>query len=116
MVAPARLFLPAGKGPWPAAVMFIDGLGIRPAMMEMAERLSGEGYVVLLPNLFYRSDRRRPMNAFSDEERAKLMAVLGKTTIGAVRKDTGLTSASAGRPEVKGSIACFGYCFGAAVP
>ena len=41
--ASARLFTPAGKGPWPAAVMFIDGLGMRPAMMEMAERLSGEG-------------------------------------------------------------------------
>ena len=60
--APAWLFKPPGKGPWPAALMFMDALGIRPAMMEMAERLSAGGYVVLLPNLFYRSG---PPQAFA---------------------------------------------------
>ncbi len=53
--AAAWLFKPAGKGPWPGALMFIDALGVRPAMMDIAERLASNGYVALLPNLFYRS-------------------------------------------------------------
>ena len=32
----------------------MDAAGIRPALVDMAERLSAAGYVVLLPDLFYR--------------------------------------------------------------
>lgn len=35
--------------------MFMDAIGMRPAMREVAERLATYGYVVLLPDLFYRS-------------------------------------------------------------
>src|SRR5436305_1720287 len=51
-----------GMGPVAVAIMYIDALGIRPAMMEMADRLASSGYVVLLPNLFYRSG---PIEVFS---------------------------------------------------
>ena len=114
--APAWLFKPAGKGPWPAALMFMDALGIRPAMMEMAERLSAEGYVVLLPNLFYRSGPPQAfaMGDFADEgRRAKLMGIIGKASIPAVREDTRAYLEFLGkRPEVKGAIGCVGYCYG----
>jgi len=50
-VAPAFLF---GAAQAPQAVLFIDGLGMRPAMHELAERLAGAGYRVLMPDLFYR--------------------------------------------------------------
>src|SRR3954469_16358621 len=89
--AAAWLFTPQGKGRWPSALMFMDALGIRPAMMAMAERLAGEGYAVLLPNLFYRSapPQAFAMGDFADEaRRAKLMAVIGQASIPAVRKDT----------------------------
>ena len=33
---PASVFTPAnGKGPWPAVIFYMDGLGIRPVMWEM---------------------------------------------------------------------------------
>src|ERR1700739_2020849 len=52
---PASLFTPAdGRGPWPAVIFFMDGLGIRPAMWEMGQRLADGGYSVLLPDLYYR--------------------------------------------------------------
>ncbi len=52
---PASLFTPAGsKGPWPAVIFFMDGLGIRPVMWEMGQRLADGGYLVLLPDLYYR--------------------------------------------------------------
>jgi carboxymethylenebutenolidase len=114
--AAAWLFKPAGKGPWPGTVMFIDALGVRPAMMDMAERLAGDGYVVLMPNLFYRSG---PIEVFSmsdfanEERRGKLFACLGAASFEAVRHDSqSYLTFLGGRPEVSGAIGCFGYCFG----
>ena len=54
-VCPSHVFYPEGQGPWPAAIMLLDGPGIRPALFDMAQRLSKSGYVVLLPDLFYRA-------------------------------------------------------------
>jgi carboxymethylenebutenolidase len=54
-VCPSYLFHPTGGGPWPAVLMYMDGVGIRPAMLEVGERLATHGYLVLLPDLFYRA-------------------------------------------------------------
>ncbi len=35
-------------------IFFMDGLGIRPAMWEMGQHLADGGYLVLLPDLYYR--------------------------------------------------------------
>jgi carboxymethylenebutenolidase len=53
--ADAALFYPAGKGPWPAVLVWPDIMGLRPVFREMGRRLAAEGYVVLVPNPFYRS-------------------------------------------------------------
>lgn len=39
----------------PGVLFFIDAIGVRPRIEEMADRISGWGYVVMAPNLFYRS-------------------------------------------------------------
>jgi carboxymethylenebutenolidase len=60
-VCPASVFTPpAGAGPWPAVIFYMDGLAIRPALFEMAQRIAGDGYVVLLPDLFYRKGPYEP--------------------------------------------------------
>lgn len=52
---PAHVFTPAsGSGPWPGAIFYMDALAIRPALLSMAQRLADAGYLVLLPDLFYR--------------------------------------------------------------
>ncbi len=51
---------PAGSGPYPGILMFMDAFGVRPRLREMADRIAERGYAVLLPNLFYRS-RRCPL-------------------------------------------------------
>lgn len=43
---------PDGDGPWPGVVMYPDAGGVRPAFHEMAARLAGLGYVVLLPDVY----------------------------------------------------------------
>jgi carboxymethylenebutenolidase len=50
----AWIFTPEGKGPWPGVVFYMDAFGIRPAMIDMASHIAKQGYVVLLPDLFYR--------------------------------------------------------------
>jgi carboxymethylenebutenolidase len=52
--ADAALFYPAGKGQWPAVLMWPDILGLRPVFREMGKRLAAQGYVVLVPNPYYR--------------------------------------------------------------
>jgi carboxymethylenebutenolidase len=54
----------------------MDGLGIRPAMLEVGERLSSYGYFVLLPDLYYRSGPYEPMDGrtvFTDPEKRKVL-------------------------------------------
>ena len=76
-LCPSYVFRPpSGKGPWPAVLVFMDGLGIRPAMLEIGEGLASHGYFVLLPDLYYRSGPYAPMDpqkAFSDPEHRKVL-------------------------------------------
>lgn len=54
-VCPAYVYRPPGSGPWPGVLVYMDGPGIRPAVLELGERLATYGYFVLLPDLFYRA-------------------------------------------------------------
>jgi len=53
---PTHIHRPDGRGPWPGVIVYMDAVGIRPAMVEIAERIANAGYYVLLPDLFYRVD------------------------------------------------------------
>ena len=55
--ADAALFYPTGAGSWPAVLMWPDILGLRPVFRDMGRRLAAEGYIVLVPNPFYRTKR-----------------------------------------------------------
>jgi carboxymethylenebutenolidase len=55
--ADAALFAPRKAGRFPAVLIWPDIMGLRPVFREMGRRLAGEGYVVLVPNSFYRSKR-----------------------------------------------------------
>ena len=116
---PCHVYRPAGAGPWPAVLVFMDGVGIRPALFELGERLAGHGYFVLLPDLYYRSGPYQPMDAraiFGDPALRKMLADKFRvhTTLSNVMSDAGaFLDALAAQPDVKpGRIGVTGYCMG----
>jgi carboxymethylenebutenolidase len=116
---PSYVFRPATGGPWPAVLVFMDGLGIRPAMLELGERLASNGYFVLLPDLFYRSGPYEPMNpreVFSDPEKRKVLMekYFGPATQANIMSDTqAFIDYLALQPDVMpGGIGTTGYCMG----
>ena len=56
------VFTPDDARPWPAVIFYMDGLAIRPALLDMGERLASYGYLVLLPDLFYRAGPYAPLD------------------------------------------------------
>lgn len=52
--ADAYLTRIAEGGPYPAVLLYMDAFGLRPHLRAMADRLAAAGYVVLVPNVFYR--------------------------------------------------------------
>jgi carboxymethylenebutenolidase len=115
---PSYVYRPAGEGPWPAILVFMDGVGIRPAMLELGERLATNGYFVLLPDLFYRSGPYEPMDPhkiFSDPEARKVLTEkFGRATSPNIMSDTrAFLDYLAAQPDVKkGGIGTTGYCMG----
>src|SRR5438094_6435113 len=47
-------FIHPAAGSHPAVLIWPDAFGLRPSMRDMAKRLAGDGYSVLVPNPFYR--------------------------------------------------------------
>ncbi|MDB5212791.1 MAG: Dienelactone hydrolase family [Myxococcaceae bacterium] len=117
---PSYVYRPSGGGPWPAVLVFMDGVGIRPAMLEIGERLATHGYFVLLPDLFYRSGPYEPMDGatlFSDPEKRKVLMekFVALATQANIMSDTStFLDYLAAQPDVlPGGVGTTGYCMGA---
>jgi carboxymethylenebutenolidase len=116
---PASVFTPAnGKGPWPAVIFYMDGLGIRPVMREMGQRLADGGYLVLQPDLYYRLGSYPPKEASEVLSNPKSMGDLMKW-VNSLDRDRKVSDSSAfieflsSRPDVKGTrFGATGYCMG----
>ncbi|MGA3068408.1 MAG: dienelactone hydrolase family protein [Tepidisphaeraceae bacterium] len=119
-VAPCHFFSPPQKGKRPAVIFYMDGIGIRPALCDMAQRLSQAGYYVLLPNLYYRSGPVKPFDAATafkeGPERDRLMPLLRSINNELLMEDTASFLAFLDlQPSVAAEkIGCVGYCLGGA--
>ena len=117
---PVSVFRPEGEGPWPAVLFYMDGLGVRPALFEMGERMARGGYLVFLPDLFYRTgptdpDEGRRMLFGSDEtRRAWFGKHIAPLTVARAMSDTrALLARMDGRDDLAGRrIGTTGYCMG----
>ena len=115
---PVALFTPEGPGPWPGIVMYCDAGGVRDTFDQMAAKLAGFGYAVLLPDVYYRSGDWAPFDmatVFSDaKERGRLFSMIGSITPDKMAVDAGaFFDYLAARPEVSGErFGVCGYCMG----
>jgi len=115
---PATVFTPGGAGPWPGAILYLDGLAIRPSLQDMGERLSNAGYAVLLPDLFYRAGPYAPMNpkeVFAMPDfRSALAKYFGSTDNRRAAADTAhfIAYLDARADVARGRIGTVGYCMG----
>jgi carboxymethylenebutenolidase len=114
----AALHMPEGEGRWPAVILYPDAGGLRPTFRTMAERLAGLGYVVMVPDVYYRSGGYEPFSmdtVFSDSgERQRLMALVTSLSAAmSVRDARAFLDFLAGRHEVlDGPVGTTGYCMG----
>jgi len=116
--ADAVLFYPKGKGSWPAVLMWPDILGLRPVFRDMGRRLAAEGYVVLVPNPFYRTQRAPIVTGeFDFNDKKQLDVLLGfKKTLTDTTVDTDATAFLAFLDKQKQTnrrkgAGVQGYCF-----
>jgi carboxymethylenebutenolidase len=119
-VCRAAVFRPAsGAGPWPPVIFYMDGVAIRPTLYDMCQRLADFGYLVLLPDMFYRIGAYEPFDGktlFTDPvQRDKLMSMVRSATSKQLAtEDTGsfLTYLDS-LVDVKGKkVGATGYCMG----
>jgi carboxymethylenebutenolidase len=118
-VADSALFYPEGKGTWPAVLVWTDILGLRPVFREMGRRLAAEGYVVLVPNPFYRNAKAPVVDGSFDfskpEDRAKVMPMAAALTADANISDAKSYVAfldSQSQTNKKKKMGVQGYCMG----
>jgi carboxymethylenebutenolidase len=118
-VSDSALFYPEGKGPWPAVLVWTDILGLRPVFREMGRRLAAEGYVVLVPNPFYRNAKAPVVDGTFDfskpEDRAKVMPMAAALTADANISDAkAYVSFLDAQPQTdkKKKMGVQGYCMG----
>ena len=109
---------PDGNGPFPVAVLYMDGVGYRDQIKRNARRFAADGYYCVAPDLFYRSGEKLTFDfsRMGDEAyRARLMSIIGSVKPDAVVADTeAIFDAIASDPAAAdGPKVCVGYCMGA---
>lgn len=118
-VTDAALFYPKGKGKWPAVLLWPDVMSLRPVFRDMGRRLAAAGYVVLVPNLYYRV-KKAPViegafNFANPDDRAKLTPMRASVTPAGTFKDAEAYVAFLdAQPQTNKAkkIGVQGYCMG----
>ena len=118
---PAEAYL-TGEAGRPGVLLYIDAIGLRPRIEEMADRVASWGYVVLAPNVFYRDGRAADLAPRADlrEPGAREAFFAGGVSerIAGLTSDRSTPDAEAWLAALEsragdGPIGVTGYCMGA---
>src|SRR4051812_505633 len=118
---PAEAYL-AGEAGRPGVLLYMDAIGLRPRIEEMADRIGSWGYVVLAPNVFYRSGRAAELAPEEDLRRPGAREAFFRSgvmqRVAAYTPDKAAPDAEAWVRTLlqhagDGPIAVIGYCMGA---
>ena len=101
-----------GRGP--GIVLFQEIFGINDNMRGLADRLAGAGYVTLVPDVFWRVERR--FERKDESGMADGMAIVAKLDFGAVAGDIHATHRFLlDLPNCSGKVGAAGFCLGGAL-
>lgn len=113
----ALLVRPESVDALPGVIDLTDGLGFRPAFADQSKRIAEHGYVVLTPNIFYRTTKA-PVFASepdfgSEETRARFREITGPLTPDAMARDGSayVDFLAAQRFVSSGPMGVIGFCF-----
>ena len=115
------VFIHPQRGAHPGVLLWHDSPGLRPVIRDLGRRIAGEGYSVLVPNLFYRSHRAPVFDASFDyannpADREKYASTVASFLApGAAERDAVAYIAFLdSQPQVnkKKKIGTHGYCLG----
>ena len=112
---PCFVVHPDEGGPHPVVLVYMDALGIREELRDMARRFASAGYCAMLPNLFYRDGGPSFDAAPLAEGRLdpRMMALNDTLTMDMTVRDTAALLAVAARDPAAGRrAAAVGYCMG----
>ena len=113
---------PDDGGPFPVAILFMDGVGYRDQIKANARRFAEDGYFVVAPDLYYRAgdglhfDMSKLVSEGADSpERQKLREAASSVKPEKAQADVeAALAAIAGDPAAAaGVLVCVGYCMGA---
>jgi carboxymethylenebutenolidase len=109
---------PDGKGPYPIAVLYMDGVGYREQIKQNARRFAAAGYYCVAPDLFYRAGEKLSfdLSQMGDPDfRQRLMQIVSSVRPEMVVADTEAIFAviAADPAAAPGPKVCVGYCMGA---
>jgi carboxymethylenebutenolidase len=116
----AEAYLTGNPGD-PGVLFYIDAIGLRPQIEDMADRIASWGYVVLAPNVFYRDGVAADLAPKKDLREAgareEFFASLGDRVPGYTPDKSGPDAeawmAALTERAGDGPIAVTGYCMGA---
>lgn len=109
-------------GPLPGVLLYVDAIGLRPQIEDMAERIASWGYVVLAPHVFYREGSAAELAPQGDlREAGAREAFFGSGVterIAALTPELSTADAEAWVRTLEehagdGPIGVIGYCMGA---
>jgi carboxymethylenebutenolidase len=106
---------PERGGPHPLIIFYMDAPAIREELRDMVRRLASVGYVVMLPNLYYRAGVLE-LGPFAgpgyEAARERMMGLMNGLSIPMVMEDTDalLAFADADNAASTGPAGAVGYC------
>ncbi len=121
-LAEAWVATPGDDEAHPGVLLFMDAIGLRPRIFQMADHIASWGYVVLAPHVFYRegaaADTAPGAPLDTDEKRSAFFAdamprVRRLTTELALPDIAAYLAALTARADVTTPVGVVGYCMGA---
>ncbi|MHC8320756.1 dienelactone hydrolase family protein [Pseudomonas sp. GB2N2] len=96
----------------PGIVLIQEIFGVNEHIRSVAEQYAADGYLVIAPDLFWRSGHRIELT-YDEAGWKRAVELMNATDVGKAQKDIELAiDALKAQPGLNGGVASIGYCFG----